>query len=409
MGNEGRPLSGRRRLRRSLLRVTGLGLSAGGGRRHPAPVSAPRRWLLIRPDQLGDLLWLTPGLGPLRERYPEAEITVAVGPWNREVLASNPAVDRLLTIDFPGLSPRPKGGPLAPYTYLARVARRLRAHHFDAAVVLRDDHWWGALLAAAAGIPRRFGYALPDVAPFLTDALPPPSRRHAVSKNIALLDAALAAAGRAPILAPGQGGDADPAALPPVFHPWREDEERATAILAPLAREGRAAPLVAIHASAGVPVKLWDEGRWAAVADRLVAEFGARIVLTGGPGDESLVGEIARRMSGPALDLAGRTSIGALAATLARCAAGLGTDNGALHLAVAVGTPTVHLYGPADPVLYGPWGDAARHRVVSAGLRCDRCGDLSPARPRGATCMLAIGVEDVLRAVRPLLAGRHRQ
>jgi heptosyltransferase-2/heptosyltransferase-3 len=127
-------------------------------------------------------------------------------------------------------------------------------------------------------------------------------------------------------------------------------------------------------------------------------------VLTGGPGDESLTGAIVRRMAAPALDLAGRTSIGALAAVLARCALVLGADNGALHLSVAVGTPTVHLYGPADPALYGPWGDPARHRVVRAGLRCDRCGDLSPGRPRGAACMLAIGVADVLDAARPLLA-----
>jgi heptosyltransferase-2/heptosyltransferase-3 len=86
----------------------------------------------------------------------------------------------------------------------------------------------------------------------------------------------------------------------------------------------------------------------------------------------------------------------------------LGPDSGALHLAVAAGAPTVHLYGPADPVKFGPWGDPARQRVVHAGRHCARCGDLSPSRPRGAACMVAITVGDVLAAARPLLAAVPR-
>ncbi|MFN8514459.1 MAG: glycosyltransferase family 9 protein [Chloroflexia bacterium] len=141
------------------------------------------------------------------------------------------------------------------------------------------------------------------------------------------------------------------------------------------------------------------------MADRLAAEFGARIVLTGGPGDEPLTGAVAAQMaSGRPLDLTGQTDIASLVALYRRCALVLGPDSGALHLAVAAGAPTVHLYGPADPVKFGPWGDPARQRVVHAGRHCANCGDLSPSRPRGAACMLAIGMEDVVAAARPLLA-----
>ena len=385
----------RQRIRRGLLQTTG-GLLRGG----QAPREAtPQRILLIRPDHLGDVLWLTPALHALRQRLPEATIAVAVGPWSTPLLANNPDLDYLLTIDFPGFARRPKRGPLAPYRLLATEARRLRHWGFDTALVLRNDHWWGAWLAAAAGIPRRLGYRQPDVAPFLTASLPLPGHEHAAVGNLRLVEEVLRWAGEPPLLAAGVEPRRD---HPLVFHPGASAQERAAALLGPVPDDGR--PLVAIHASAGVLVKLWDEGRLAAVANQLAAEHNARIVLTGGPGDEPLTGAVAAQLATPPLDLTGRTDIATLVALYRRCALVLGPDSGALHLAVAAGAPTVHLYGPADPVKFGPWGDPARQRVVHAGRHCARCGDLSPERPRGAACMLAIGVEEVVAAARPLLA-----
>lgn len=392
-------MSGRERARRLGLRAAGRALAARERRGEPSRARL-ERLLLVRPDHLGDLLWLTPALRRLRAAWPEAEIWVACGPWGAPVLAGNRDLDALLPVAFPGFTRRPKGGPLAPYRYLRRQARLLRRHDFDAAAILRNDHWWGALLAAAAGIPRRFGYAHPDVAPFLTDTLPPPPREHAAVTNARLLDALTEAGERRPPARP-----LDPCADPSNFRPSPADAARAAELLAETGADD-GAPLVAIHPSAGVPVKLWDEGRLATVADRLAADYGAQIVLTGGPGDEALTAAVARQMTTPALDLAGRTSLGELGAVFARCALALGPDSGALHLAVAAGAPTVHLYGPADPVKFGPWGAPARQRVVSAGMHCARCGDLLPARPRGAACMLAIEVADVLRAARPLLGER---
>lgn len=370
------------------------------GTRQAAPPAAGRqpRILLIRPDHLGDLLFVAPALDRLRAALPDAWLGVAAGPWNADALAALPGVDERLLLDFPGFTRRPKGGPLAPYRYLREVARDIETRRFDAAIVLRDDHWWGALLAASAGIPVRAGYALPDVAPFLTIDLPPPAEEHAVTSNARLVAALVTALGAAAPTAP-----LTPTNAPLRFTIADADHRRAATLLAPVAGEG---PLVAIHASSGVPVKLWVEERWAAVAERLVAATGARLVLTGGPDDRALTAAIAGALSGPALDLAGQTSIGVLAAVLARCDLVLGPDSGALHLAVAAGTPTVHLFGPASVVKFGPWGPADRHRVVSAGPRCARCGDLSPSRPRGAACMLAIGVEEAVAAALPLLEHR---
>ncbi|CAA9586639.1 MAG: hypothetical protein AVDCRST_MAG88-4045, partial [uncultured Thermomicrobiales bacterium] len=204
----------RERTRRLLLRAARRGLHtlhtphtatrpsspslSSGERREGVGGRVRSRLLLIRPDHLGDVLLLTPALRALRRNWPEAEITVTVDPGSTPALARNRDLDALIPFPFPGIARAPAGGPLTPYVTLLQAARDLRARlrPFDAAIVLRADHWWGAALAATAGIPRRFGFAHPDTAPFLTDALPLASRRHAARGNLALLDAVAAAAGR---------------------------------------------------------------------------------------------------------------------------------------------------------------------------------------------------------------------
>lgn len=389
----------RQQVRRMALRTIGAMVRH---RQNMVVSPPPRRILLIRPDHLGDVLWLTPALRALRVGLPEVTIAVAIGPWSRPILENNTDYDELLTLDFPGFTRRSKRSVLAPYQLLREAARDLRTRGFDTAIVLRDDHWWGALLAAAAAIPHRLGFAHPDVAPFLTEAHPLPSGEHAALGNLRLVDALLRHAGRPSILVDPRALHAAPLTHSLVFDPGAAAAAHAAALLAPFGAS--AGPIVAIHASAGVPVKLWEEGRLAAVADGLVRATGARIVLTGSKGDEALTGTVAAAMTtGTPLDLTARTTIPELVALYRRCALVLGPDSGALHLAVAAGVPTLHLYGPADPVRFGPWGDPARQRVVSAGMHCERCGDLSPERPRGAACMLAIGTDQVLTAARDLL------
>ena len=152
--------------------------------------------LLIRPDHLGDMLFATPSFHLLREALPHARITLLAGPWSQAVVAGNSDLDELLICRFPGFERQPKRSAAAPYRLLRATAREL-AGRFDTALVLRFDHWWGAWLAAAAGISRRIGYDRPETRPFLTDALPYRSERHEVEQNAALVAAlAPAAAGR---------------------------------------------------------------------------------------------------------------------------------------------------------------------------------------------------------------------
>jgi heptosyltransferase-2/heptosyltransferase-3 len=137
-------------------------------------------------------------------------------------------------------------------------------------------------------------------------------------------------------------------------------------------------PLVCIHPGAGAPVKLWRKEGWARVADALVEGYRAKVILTGSASEEPLVQAIAERMASQPLVAAGQTTLGQLAALMARCRLALGVDSGPLHLAVAVGTPTVHLYGPVDSRTFGPWGDPARHIVLTSDMDCIPCNRLDP-------------------------------
>jgi len=361
-------------------------------------LQSPLSILLIRPDHLGDLLFTTPALRALRQAFPQARITGLVGPWAEAVVASNPCLDEVMLCPFPGFTRQPKRSIIEPYIVLGHYARLLREKEFDLAVVLRFDHWWGALLAYLAHIPRRVGYDIAEVKPFLTDAVPYVPGRHEVEQNLALVEAI---SGQ-PLLRRLDG------------HPWQgfplefplraQDREFATRYLAEQGvREDD--PLVCIHPGAGAPVKLWRKEGWAQVADALVKGYGAKVILTGSASEEPLVQAIAERMASQPLVAAGQTTLGGLAALMARCRLALGVDSGPLHLAVAVGTPTVHLYGPVDSRTFGPWGDPARHIVLTSDMDCIPCNrlDYREEELEAHPCVRDISEAQVLEAARQLL------
>jgi ADP-heptose:LPS heptosyltransferase len=351
----------------------------------------PARLLVIRPDDLGDVVLATPALARLRDALPTAHLTVAAGPWAAEVLRHGPPHDALLTLRFPGFTHAANSSLWAPYTLLLRQARQLRAARYDAALILRPDHWWGALLAWAAGIPRRLGFALPEVAPFCTETMPLTAGRHATAQSLALVDRLV-----------GQPGPLTPDAAPLVFRPTADEYGRAAALLADL--PPGPGPLVAIHPGAGGMIKQWTPGRWPVVAAALANQHGARLALTGGPAEAALTAPIAAALAGqPVLDLAGRTDQGTLGAVFAACDLVLGVDSGALHIATATAPRTLRLYGPSDHLTFGPWGDPARHRLLWAGLRCPFCHHLDRTTVCPPDCMGAITPAQVITAATDLL------
>ncbi|MFN8379228.1 MAG: glycosyltransferase family 9 protein [Anaerolineae bacterium] len=351
----------------------------------PVTPAERSRILLIRPDHLGDVLLATPAMRALRALRPNAEIHALVGPWSAAVLETCDAVDQVLTIPFPGFSRAPNPNLRSPYELAWDTGRKLRLLRYSAALILRPDHWWGALVAWLAGIPVRVGYALPDVDPFLTNRVPY-EPIHAVVQNARLIERLT-------------GATLGEANLPLRYTVTDDDRAWMNGYLSEyeLRSDDR---LIALHAGAGTMVKLWEPQRWATVADRLARQSSAKVVLTGSEAEIPLTRAIASHMTETPIVMAGDTQIGTLAALLERSALAVGPDSGPLHLAVAVGTPTVALFGPADPNEFRPWGPPMRHLVLTTDIGCRPCrildwsGDSSENHP----CVREISIERVVEA-----------
>lgn len=373
------------------------------------PVSPAPRILLVRPDHLGDMVLTTPVLDALKRSVPGAHITMMVGPWSSEIVARHPAIDRLLVFPFPGFR-RASQNPFAPYLLLVSAARQLRRGNYDLAINLRPDFWWGAALLYLAAIPRRAGYALPPGAVFLSPALPVRSPELASISSLRLASAGLEALGYE-LLATPYTPDRYPAAFQP-----REEEQWQVAERLLDAGIDEHTPVIVIHAGTGAAVKLWRDEAWARCADELVKlaparltnALSARIILTGSKSERPMLEEIASGMDSLPLLLTDLT-VGQLAALLGRASLVLGVDNGPLHLAVAQGTPTITIFGPTDPRVFGPWGDPEQHIVIASTHRCATCPaipcnrlDFTPEELPRHPCTRLVKEEEVLAAAERL-------
>ena len=402
-------------------RLRRLGLEAKGHTlpklRPAAPTADTPKILLIRPDHLGDLLFLTPALRYLRSLLPKAHLTLLLGPWGEAVMRGNPHLDEILTCRFPGFTRRPKPSLWQPYQYLQEQAALLRPLNFDQAIIFRFDHWWGAWLAAAAAIPRRIGYAIPEVTPFLTHSLPYLDNRHEVEQNWQLARFAACDAGDAGGVpspsssgrTPTDNGQRITDKIGPLefFISPQEDAwaEKWLSDLSPSSFRLPPSAFVILHPGAGAAVKLWRERAWAELAQRLNDEHNCRIILSGGPAERDLCRRIAEQVSPKPLLAAGETSLGKLAALMNRASLVIGPDTGPLKLAAAVGTPTLQLYGPVDPLKFGPWGTPQRHRLVTANLPCQPCNAIaySPQEAEAHFCVRGLSLQSVLSQAIELL------
>jgi len=351
------------------------------------PAAEVRRVLLLRLERIGDLLMVIDAIRDARAWWPGAEIDLIVGSWNEGLARLIPEVTRVETLDVPWLAREASG---ASWPELIRRARRWRGRKYDVAINFEPDVRSNCLLWLS-GARTRWGYWSGGGGAFLTDPLEYAPMTH-VSDNARALVADAA----------GRTADSRAAATtgPRLVVP-ADVRTRAAA------RIGAArGVLVGVHAAGGRESKQWHLDRFAAVARELATSRGATIVLTGSDGDRALVDRVKRDLAGvPVVDAAGGLDVPTLAGVLAQLDLFVTSDTGPMHLAAAVGTPVVALFGPAQPARYGP--RAAVERIVRVDLPCSPCGRvrLPPERCRGHVpdCMDGITVAAVVRAANDLL------
>ena len=337
------------------------------------------RILVVLPNWFGETLFATPFLRALRAFSPTARIATLGWPQCRAVLLHSPHVDELLDYDEHGAH----AGLMGKW----RLIRSLRRQRFDCVFILRRS-LSRSLLVRLAGVPIRVGFANAKSGWLLTHAVAPGlGHVHKAWTYLPLLEAL---------------------GVPLPVGPYDyvvDDAERdvAARLLGQLpASTGR--PLVVVHPGANWPHKRWSTDRFATLADRLIEEQRAQVVVTGSPDDVPLAEAIRGKMRQTPMVLAGRTTLRELAACLERAQAMISNDTGVLHIAAALGRPLVALYGPTSPTLTGPLGDSQRMIVLHHPECCPEIPCYQPDRPPHPG-MDAIAVDEAYAAMVRLLKG----
>jgi heptosyltransferase-1 len=350
---------------------------ADGDRKMPTGMDRPRaplqdtdRLLVVRLGAVGDVLRTLPALHLIRTFRPRAHLAWIVEDLSRELLVGHPEIDDVMRLPRRELSGLPWRRARAG---LAALRTELRARRFTIAVDFQGT-LKSALVTWLSGAPRRLGFA-PGHCRELSFALtnewvrPRPAILNRVLKNLAIAEAL------------GAGGDEVTIVLPE-----RPDEAAAAeAILQAHAPGGVPAVIFSPGTSERQRHKRWPPGHYGHLA-ALLAAAGVHPIIVWGPGEEETAREIAAA-SGGAARVAPPTGLRVLAALLRRAAAFVGADTGPMHLAWAVGCPVVAVFGPTDPRLNAPLGEA---NVVL----------------RGGPSAAAVPAEAAGAAVRTILARR---
>ncbi len=336
------------------------------------------RFLAIRLSSIGDIVHALPAVAALGRSYPSAEIDWVIESRYAPLLEGNPSVHRVIPIDT--LSWR---GNLPPATIVGNTINTFRAMRrvaYEAAVDFQGL-WKSALIALLSGAKARVGLAEPwlrepSAAVLYTERISAAGRQHAIEENLALVEHLGARAGPWQFLLP-------------------HNVEAEQYIESQLARL-ETPDFIIINPGGGWKAKRWAPRDYAQLLRRLESRLTGRILLTGSPQESELISEI--------LNSAGTkrasyfpSSVVQFIALVRRARLLLGGDTGPLHLAAAVGTPVVAIYGPTDPARNGPFNKADITLYNHAPVNHTRRG-------ASATYIEGISVEAVLEAIEERLA-----
>jgi ADP-heptose:LPS heptosyltransferase len=370
---------------RLVLAVADAALGAGSRlfglrpRRPLLDVRSVERVLALRLDRLGDLVTTLPALELLRKALPAARIELAVGSWNEPVARRLPFIDGIRVVDT----------PWSAWGKKARFSDALEAlgkDPFDLALDFQGDVRV-LVLMALSGAKLRAGYGDTGGSYLLTHRAPWNEKKSWYEQNVDLVCSLYPEARQpGPIRPRSFVTEADRRAAAPFVDSWKR-------------------PLVGIHPSAGRALKEWEPSKFAALADALAGL--ASVIFTGSEADRPLVSAILAKTASQPETLIG-VDLATFAAIIERFDVFVTGDTGPMHLCHAVGTRNVAIFGPSDPVRYGPDEALGLRRVVRNPLYCSPCNMIRrpPAEcVRAVTpdCLRVVTLDPVVRAVRELL------
>jgi ADP-heptose:LPS heptosyltransferase len=345
-----------------------------------------RRIAVLRATALGDFVFALPALDSLRAAYPEAEIVLLGRAWHATFLADRPGpVDRVIPLPR-GLPP--DDAPPLPPAHERAVLDSLAEERFDVGVQLHGGGRNSNHVVRALGARVSAGTRTAD-APSLDRSIPYEYFQHEIFRNLETVSLI--------------------GARPVTFEPHLETTEADTVAARWQLRDvldlDDPRPLIVIHPGATDGRRRWPAESFAAVADELAAA-GPRVVLTGTQPESGLVADVIARMRAPAANAAGRLDLTALTGLLARADLVVSNDTGPLHLAEAVGRPTVGIYWCGNVINAGPPFRARRRVHMSWRLACPVCGTncMEASCSHRETFVADVPAADVVASATELLA-----
>jgi len=334
-----------------------------------------KRVLVIQTAFLGDVVLTTPLVRALKQGLPEVEIAVLTLPSTSEVFKNNPQAAEIITYD--------KRATQKGVINLLGLVKELKRRKFDAALIPHRS-LRSAFLAWEADIPLRVGFTSSSGYYFLNREVSYWGDSHEVERVLELLS----------------GLGLEVVKSPPELFPDEEDHKWVAEFL-----DDNMDDWVAIAPGSVWPTKRWLSERFAQLANMVAGDFRCGVVFVGGEEDRFLCRKIAEDVKGKSLVAAGEASVLQSAALLSKCRLLISNDSAPVHLASAVGTKVVDIYGPTVPQFgFYPYGEG--HRIVEVEhLYCRPCSKHGPKRcPEGHfRCMREITVERVFEAVAALL------
>ncbi len=338
---------------------------------------------MLRATALGDFVFALPALEALRAAYPGAEIVLVAREWHRRFLEGRPGpVDRV--IPLPEGTIGDEGVPPVSPEVRSDLLGRLGSERFDLAIQLHGGGRNSNRIVGAIGAGTSAGASTPD-APPLDRSIPYVYWQSEILRCLEVV---------------GLVG-ATPVALEPRLAVTERDRERSRDALPD---DGR--PMAALHPGASDPRRRWPPSAFAGVA-RDLARRGLRVVVTGTAAEAAIASAVVREAGAGVEDLSGRLDLSALVGTLERCAVVVSNDTGPLHVAAAVGTPTVGIFWCGN-LVNGGHPFRARHRpAISWRTACPTCGRdcIREGCDHDASFVADVPVDEVLAAALELLPG----
>lgn len=340
-----------------------------------------KKILVIRTDRLGDVVLTTPALKALRESCPQSHIAIMVNPHTQELLEDNPYIDEVIVYD----KDKKDRGVIG----FLKFVMALKKKRFDLAIVLHTKKRT-ELITFLADIPKRIGYGNRKFGFLLTDRIPDTRHlglKHEIDYCLDILrKLGLKIRDRKPYIA-----------VKKESLKWVDDFLKTQSI------SGHD-KIAGLHPGASCPSKRWLKERFVILANRLVEDYGFKIlIIAHGKENVAIADELAKNIRSPVINLAGRLTLSQLAAALKRCAIFISNDSGPVHIASAIGTPVISIFGRnqagLSPLRWGPVG--MRDKYLHKEVGCSVCG--AHKCEISFDCLKAITVEDVLKSVDDIL------